>query len=165
MKEEGVKKKGRPKEDIYEKYVRGKEEIITADCRNGADNDGLAKRLGCGKTTLSKLIKNFPEFKALIKEGKTEADLKVVSALFKRATGYEFEETTTKVLVNKNGEGTTTYVEKTKKHIAPDTAAAFIWLKNRVPEEWRDKHDVNITGDPFTEIMKAAGAAENNEGE
>ena len=85
MAEQVDKKKGRPKEDIYEKYVKGKEEIIAADCRNGADNAGLAKRLGCGKTTLSKLIKTYPEFKALIKEGKTEADLKVVSALYKRA--------------------------------------------------------------------------------
>jgi len=161
MGDEAVKKKGRPREDIYEKYVKGKEEIVAADCRNGADNSGLAKRLGCGKTTLGKLIKNYPEFRALIKEGKTEADLKVVSALYKRALGYEFEETTTKVVVNKDGEGTTTFVEKTKKHIAPDTAAAFIWLKNRVPEEWRDKHDVNLTGDPFTEIMKAAGGEDN----
>lgn len=162
MAEEGSKRKGRPREDIYEKYVRGKEEIIVADCRNGADNAGLAKRLGCGKTTLSKLIKVYPEFKALIKEGKADADLRVVSALYKRALGYEFEETTTKVSVNKDGEGTTTFVEKTKKHIAPDTAAAFIWLKNRMPEEWRDKHDVEVHGDPFTELMKAVGAKEDN---
>jgi hypothetical protein len=33
--------------------------------------------------------------------------------------------------------------------------------EERVPEEWRDKHDVNLTGDPFTEIMKAAGGEDN----
>lgn len=151
------KKRGRPREDIYEKYVRGKEEIIAADCLNGADNAGLAKRLGCGKTTLGKLIRNYPDFKKLIKESKTDADLKVQSALYKRALGYEYEETTTKVTVNKDGEGTTTFVEKTKKHLAPDTAAAFIWLKNRMPEEWKDKQEINITSDPFTELLKAAG--------
>lgn len=157
MEDKEEKKKGRPKEDIYEKYVRGKEEIIIADSRNGADNAGLAKRLGCGKTTFSKLLKNYPEFKLLVREGKHDADLKVVSALYKRALGFEYEETTTKVSVDSQGNGTTTYVEKSKKQVPPDTAAAFIWLKNRMPQEWRDKHDVEIIGDPFIEIMKIAG--------
>ena len=35
------------------------------------------------------------------------------------------------------------YVE----HFPPDTAAAFIWLKNRQPHRWRDKKEVHETGD------------------
>jgi hypothetical protein len=29
-----------------------------------------------------------------------------------------------------------------KKHVPPDVAAAFIWLKNRRPAEWKDRHEV-----------------------
>jgi hypothetical protein len=151
---------GRPKEDIYKKYVEGKEQIIIADCRNGADLGGLAKRLGCGKTTINKLKKRYPEFKELIKEGKEVADLNVESSLYKRANGFDYEEVTTKVLVNKDGTGTTTYVEKVKKYIPPDTAAAFIWLKNRKPKEWRDKQEIVHSFDPFLELMIAASSPE-----
>lgn len=154
---------GRPKEDIYVKYVQGKEEQLIADCRNGADNAGLAKRLGCGLTTLKKLKREYPEFVALIKDGREEADLKVESALYRRAMGYEVEETTTEVLVNKDGSGTTTYVRKVKKHIAPDTTAGIFWLKNRKPQEWRDRQEMDLTVNPFLELMQEATSEDREE--
>ena len=45
--------RGRPKMEIslYDKYIKGKEDLIIADCRNGADNKGLCVRLGIGLTT------------------------------------------------------------------------------------------------------------------
>jgi hypothetical protein len=30
------------------------------------------------------------------------------------------------------------------KHYPPDTGACFIWLKNRDPENWRDKQDIEL---------------------
>lgn len=151
-------KMGRPKEDIYQKYVAGKEESVIMWCRNGADNEILAKKLGCGKTTLSKMIKNYPEFKQLIREGKEEADFKVEAALYKRAIGYEVEEVSTEVVVNKDGSGTTTFVKKTKKHIAGDTTAQIFWLKNRKPDEWRDRQEMNVSVTPFEQLMQAASS-------
>lgn len=35
-----------------------------------------------------------------------------------------------------------------------DTTAAIFWLKNRQPERWRDKRDLNITSDNRLEKMK-----------
>ena len=35
-------------------------------------------------------------------------------------------------------------IEKTTKHAQPDTTAQIFWLKNRKPEEWRDKKDVKL---------------------
>ncbi len=32
------------------------------------------------------------------------------------------------------------------KQVAPDTGAAAFWLKNRKPETWRDKHEVEHSG-------------------
>lgn len=137
---------GRPKEDLYEKYVRGKEEIIKADLRNGATVENLCLRLGCSKTTFKNIRKRFPVFLDLLKEGREIADMKVESALFKRALGYDYEETTTEVIVDTDGSSVkTTFVKKTKKHISPDTGACMAWLKNRKPNVWKDKHDVEVT--------------------
>ncbi|KRL31179.1 hypothetical protein FD33_GL002239 [Companilactobacillus paralimentarius DSM 13238 = JCM 10415] len=33
-----------------------------------------------------------------------------------------------------------------EKEVPPDTTAAIFWLKNRKPEEWRDKHETELSG-------------------
>lgn len=53
-----------------------------------------------------------------------------------RATGYEHEE---EVVFCYQGQIIT---HKTTKHYAPDVAAIAIWLKNRRPDKWKDKQDV-----------------------
>lgn len=147
--------RGRKAIDKYKEYVEGKEESILSACRNGATNVDIAKMLGIGRTTLNKIIQDYPDFKALLRQGKDTADLFVENALYKRAIGYEIEETTTEVQVLKDGSGTTTSVKKTKKHVAPDTTAAIYWLKNRKPETWRDKKDI-VVDSPFLELMRKA---------
>lgn len=139
--------RGRPKSEIslYDKYVKGKEEQIIEDCRNGADSKGIAKRLGCGLTTFKTLKKESPEFAILLKEGNTQADENVQSALYRRAIGYEYEETVTEVRVSQDGAGNTTFIKKTKKHVPGDTTAQIFWLKNRIPDKWRDRKE--ITGE------------------
>ena len=32
------------------------------------------------------------------------------------------------------------------KHVAPDVTAQIVWLKNRRPDKWRDKQDVEHSG-------------------
>ena len=36
--------------------------------------------------------------------------------------------------------------KKIRKQVAPDTGAAAFWLKNRKPDVWRDKQEVEHTG-------------------
>lgn len=141
--EEEQKRRGRPPEDLYQKYVAGREEEVEHYCEEGADLKGLAKLLGCGLTTLKRIKKEYPEFAELIKVSSEVADDEIISALYKRAKGYEVEETVTEVKVSPSGAAQTTYVKKVKKHVPPDTTAAIFWLKNR-SEEWSDKHDLNI---------------------
>lgn len=149
--------RGRPKLEmsLYDKYIKGKEDIIIADCRNGADNKGLCVRLGIGLTTFKSILKKHPEVVDLLREGKEEADMKVESALYKRAIGYDIEETTTEVRIGEDGSGQTTVVKKTKKHVAGDTTAQIFWLKNRRPNEWKDKQDVNVTNDDWVDALKS----------
>lgn len=61
-------------------------------------------------------------------------DRQVEKSLLQRALGYSYEETS-----EKYEDGELTERKVTKKHIPPDTTAQIFWLKNRKPEQWRDK--------------------------
>jgi hypothetical protein len=149
---------GRPQENLYDKWIIGKEEIIISACRSGATVEDLTRIIGCGKTVFHKIKKEYSEFRELLKEGKEAADLKVENALFKRACGFEYEEKTNEVKMNSDGSlGQVVLVKTTTKLIPPDTGAAMAWLKNRKPTEWKDKHEVELSN-PFLELMKATAA-------
>lgn len=40
--------------------------------------------------------------------------------------------------------------ERKVKEVVPDTTAQIFWLKNRRPDKWRDKQDVELSGDVKT---------------
>lgn len=132
------------KENLYEKYVAGKEGKIEERCRDGADNNALAALLGIGVTTLKKIFTQFPEFHDRVNEAKRDADENVESALYKRAIGYDWEEKVSEVRVNEDGTGTNTVVRTIRHHTPADTAACIFWLKNRRPNKWRDKQEVMV---------------------
>lgn len=127
----------------YDRYIKGREEEIKAYLRGGADNKTLAAKLGIGLTTFKKILKENPEMGVWIQESKEKADLAVEAALYKRAIGFEFEETHTEVRVNPDGSGQTTYVRKVKKQVVPDTTAQIFWLKNRQKDKWSDRLNVD----------------------
>lgn len=144
----------------YERYVVGNEEAIMAAARNGADQLGICKIMGCGRTTLQKIQRSHPVFYDLLRESRDIADLKVESALYRRAIGYEVEEVTTQSKKDEDGRETITSVTRVKKQIAPDTTAQIFWLKNRQPEIWRDRHDLGVTVNPFLELMQKATSSD-----
>jgi hypothetical protein len=108
-------------------------EQVTNYCLLGATNDKLAELLGVGATTIDRWIREKPEFRGAIQKGRDEADATVAKSLYHRACGYSHP----KVHVS-NYQGQITLTPLTE-HYPPDTAAAFIWLKNRQPARWRDK--------------------------
>ena len=124
------KKAGRPtkyKAELNEKAFRL--------CLLGLTDDKLADSLEIDVSTLNVWKNKYPKFKESIKAGKEDADAKVAASLYERARGYSHPED--KIFCN-NGEIT---VAPTTKHYPPDTAAAFIWLKNRAG--WKDKTEVD----------------------
>lgn len=69
------------------------------------------------------------------------ADAKVEKMLYKRALGYDVEETERIVDVNPDGSVKPVRVKTTKKHIAPDTMAQMYWLNNRRRGEWGQRQE------------------------
>lgn len=121
---------------------------------NGLVNDQIAEKLEIDRATLYRWIDKYPEFCDALKNGKKNIDELVEESLFKSAIGYEVEET--EIIARKDGDDTRPIrIKKKKKHIQPNPTAQIFWLKNRKPEEWRDKKDVHITEDAGEGIMAA----------
>ncbi len=107
----------------------------------GQTDAEMAAFFGVAERTINYWKKAHLDFLQSIKEGKDEADAKVAAALYQRALGYSHPDSH---VSNYQGEITVTPITK---HYPPDTGAAFIWLKNRQPDKWRDRveADVNIS--------------------
>lgn len=147
-------KKGRKSK--YEAQVMPHLEIIAAWCRDGATERDIAKKLGISLSSLNKYKADFPEFSDTLKRNKELADVQVENALFRAATGYEYEEVKTEYIENgkqgqrgnirNNDTGTCRKVTRIKKVVQGDVTAQIFWLKNRKPREWRDKQEFDVKG-------------------
>ncbi|MEB6226356.1 helix-turn-helix domain containing protein [Mammaliicoccus sciuri] len=111
--------------------------------RDGLTNDQIAHNIGCNRATLYSWIKRYSDIDNALKRAKEVVDREVESQLHKRAMGYYVEEVTYEY-----GEE----VKRVRKHIAPDVTAQIFWLKNRKPTEWRDKRDVEHSGEMTTNV-------------
>lgn len=86
------------------------------------------------------------EFCNALKDWKEHADKRVERSLYERATGYSCRE---EKIFNNDGSA---MVVPTVKNYPPDTTAAIFWLKNRQPEQWRDKQALEHSGPDGGEI-------------
>ncbi|MGQ7112292.1 hypothetical protein ACUOFC_32080 [Escherichia sp. TWPC-MK] len=80
-------------------------------------------------------------------KGKEVSDREVENALFKRATGYTYEE----VIVEreeKDGAFQSVETKRVKRQVPPDSTAIIFWLKNRKPQAWRDRFPSAAVGLP-----------------
>ncbi|EKN4845806.1 terminase [Yersinia enterocolitica] len=110
-------------------------------CLLGHTDAELAEFFEVSEQTINAWKKAQPDFLESIKKGKAFADSEVASKLFHRATGYEHPEDDIRAV-----EGAIV-ITPTIKRYPPDTAAAIFWLKNRQRDKWRDKQEVEHSGD------------------
>lgn len=110
----------------------------------GATNIGIAEALRISLRTLYKWQSEHEQFAQALKEGRKPADAVVVSSLFQRANGAVvlepvkvkrewWEEVGGQIKKFSQEE-----VVMTERQYPPDTVACIFWLKNRMPEFWRD---------------------------
>lgn len=129
-------------------------------CVLGATDAEMADFFGVALSTFSLWKVKHQEFSDSLKGSKEVADRRVETALYNRAMGYSHEETDVRVI---EGEVVMTPMIK---HYPPDTTAAIFWLKNRKPDEWRDKREtehsgsLNVTSMTDEELDRAIAAKE-----
>jgi hypothetical protein len=108
--------------------------LLEAWARDGLTDKQIAHNMSVNVATLYRYKQDHCDICNALKKGKEIVDIEVENALLKRAKGYKFTEK--KVETNEQGEQKIT---ETIKEVVPDTTAQIFWLKNRKPEQWRDK--------------------------
>ena len=123
-------------------------EIVEGWARDGATDSEMIEALGIARQTFYTWKKKYPEFAAALKRGKEVIDRQVETALFKRAVGYKTEEITHERQYNHvTEEWEFVEVKRVIKEVNPDAVSAIFWLKNRKPKEWRDKQEIEHSGE------------------
>ena len=134
----------------YEKWLEEDSlALLGAWARAGLTQEQIAKNMVISLSTFKEWLKKYPAISAAIKIGKEQADYVMENALYKKGTGYtvrvkkpfklktvEYNEDGRKVKEREKIE----YAEY-DEYFPPDVTAQIFWLKNRKPDEWRDRRE------------------------
>jgi len=149
--------RGRPFK--FKNITKRELEIIAKMYRMGFTDQDVADAFSISRGTVCSWRKRKKNIKLLntVTQSKDDADAMVEMSLFERAIGYTHPEARPQWVSDPDEDdgGHWVYADMTK-HYPPDTAAAFIWLKNRKPEQWRDQqhisHDIETVEDKLRKI-------------
>lgn len=117
----------------------------------------MADFFGVTINTIGNWKARYPEFLGALKDGKDAADNRVERSLYHRAVGYSYD-----AVHFSSYRGAVTKT-KYREHCPPDTTAQIFWLKNRRPDQWRDKQIQEVTGAdgaPLVPIINISGRPE-----
>lgn len=121
---------------------------LEAWARDGLTDEQIAANMGVNVATLYRYKQSYCEICNALKRGKEVVDIQVENALLKRALGYSYKEVTREKIFNpETGQYELMSTKEVTKEVVPDTTAQIFWLKNRRPEQWRDKRDVSVEGE------------------
>ena len=126
--------------------------------RDGFTDAQIAEKLGMARSTFYLYLKQFSDFSDALKEGKKPVDIEIENLLLKRARGFEYEETHAEYVPGDETDddpqpaARIVKIKKIKKLVIPDITAQIFWLKNRMPEKYRDSKAIDITP-PLTAIF------------
>lgn len=128
---------------------------IEAWARDGLTDEQISQNIGINPATLYAWKNNYPKISESLKRGKKVVDIQVENALLKRALGYKYTETTKQLVANsKTGKTELKVTKEIEKEMPPDVTAIIYWLKNRKPEIWKDKQNIEISGELQMEKTK-----------
>ena len=128
--------------------------LLTGWARKGLSNDDIAKNVGVARSTLQEWKRNHKDIADALNTGAREADAVIENALFVRAQGhmeklkrpYKLREKTFDVNGKLISEREHIEYSEYEEYIPPDTTAQILWLKNRLPDVWRDKINTELGG-------------------
>ena len=117
--------------------------LLEGWARDGLTDEQIAENMGVNIATLYRYKQSYCEICEALKKGKDVVDRQVENALLKRALGYKYDEVTKEISIDPStGEERLTITKVVTKEVQPDTTAQIFWLKNRKPDEWRAKREV-----------------------
>lgn len=126
----------------YQKWLEPESLLLLVGwAHDGLTDEQIAQKMGISSSTLYAWKDKYPEISEALKEGKEIVDTKVENALLKRALGYEYLEESVEVITTRGK--TERRVKQVTKAVLPDVTAQIFWLKNRRPDKFRDKPDLD----------------------
>lgn len=120
-------------------------------CELGATDVELGDFFKVRRETIWAWAQKYEEFSNALKVGKSAADERVKRSLYAKAIGYEHD--AVKIMQHQGEPVLVPY----REHVPPDTTAAIFWLKNRDPERWRDKQQVEHSGQTVVRLIDLSG--------
>lgn len=131
------------------KYKPEYDDLAYKFCLLGATDAQLAVNFDVHIDSIEEWKLVHPNFSESIKNGREVADANVGKSLYSRAMGYEHPEDE---IFCHRGEVT---VVPTIKHYPPDPTALIFWLKNRRPDLWRDRQEIQVDSADSLKLMAA----------
>jgi hypothetical protein len=121
----------------------------------GFTDNQIAEVFGITTRTLNNYKKDDPEFFQSLKAHKELADAEVIESIFNRAKGMSITEQ--KAITVSDGKDLGAHVEivEIERELPPDVNAGMFWLKNRQPDKFRDKVDIEQSGEINVKIPNA----------
>lgn len=110
--------------------------------KSGLTDKEVAEEFGVAVRTVHRWKKTHPEFLKALIETKATLDSRVELSLYRVAIGYRY----TEVEVTLEDGEVTKRIER-EREVPPNVAAIRLWLTNRDAANWRDKQEVEHSGD------------------
>lgn len=138
--------------------------LLESWARDGLTDEEIASRIGINVRSLYNWKNKDVRIFQALKRGKEVADVEVENALRKKALGFRESEqvvSTRKTVEYENGrrvrEVSEPVITEVEKYYPPDTTAQIFWLKNRKPEQWRDRQDQKVDLSEKVTIIDSIG--------
>lgn len=151
------KPKAKPKKGRPTKYKPEYAKMATPLAMIGYSEEKIGEFFGVNRDTILQWKKRHPEFSGAILDGRAKATAKVVISLYQSAVGYSHPEDK---IFNNNG---VPLVVPTTKHYPPNFKSMKLWLTNKEPEYWKDKHEVAVEDRTIRLELPSVQKAENDE--
>ena len=130
------------------KLFPDKAELLSAWGKKGLNEVEIAKEMGISRSTLNEWKKKYPDISDTLRRTRAYAHACVENSLFRRATGYtvpvrkQFK--VRKPVFDSSGDKIIGWEEELQEgtedmHVPADTKAIIFYLKNRLPEDWKEK--------------------------
>lgn len=110
--------------------------LIALAVQMGATQPEICSQLGITRQQLWRWERKYRSLADALKvarEDETVRDRRAVDTLYSMAMGYSLMDTDFRVV---DGQ---VYITEYIKHIPPNVTALIFWLKNRIPDKWRDQ--------------------------
>ena len=129
----------RGRKGTYRKEYADQAKLVCAE--GGFTDAQLARLFKVSEKTINNWKREHEPFVGAIRAGKEEFDSQTVEkSLLRRALGYEYEEV---IQERNNKTGRMLITRIVQKVLHADVIACIFWLKNRNPDRWRDKQNLD----------------------